>query len=411
MKYIQSTVFAFLMIGNCFAQENNDKTVTITVAGEGKTKQDALQVALRNAIEQAFGTFISSNTQVLNDELTKDEIVSIANGNIQKYEMLSEVQLPDGRFANTVRATVSVSRLTSFCENKGISVEFKGNLFALNVKQQILNEQNELKTIQNMRLVLKNILGRSFDFRIAAVRPTSRGKYWDIPITINAILNSNINSFSNYLFNTLKGVSCSSEEISNYKKLNKSVSYIVLKPMGFKDKDAGLFALRNENSFREMEILIEDMRGSIFNFSVANGINILNGNEFEHFRATEDHSRAGLAYSDFKQAKLVSDNFLPVLDMSRGSYFFGPGLTSNRSSISPKSGGNYNPYLDFWNIIGSNFKFFRNFQFLYEDDSKYLVISLDNLQIGKSKATLTYIDSFTVDEIQKIAEYKINPIN
>jgi hypothetical protein len=415
MKYFQSIVFALLFVGKCIAQENSDKTATLTVTGEGITKQEALHGALRSAIEQAFGTFISSNTQVLNDELAKDEIVSIANGNIQKYEILSEVQLPDGKFANTVRATVSVSKLTSFCENKGITVEFKGNLFALNVKQQILNEQNELKTIQNMRLVLKSILSRSFDFRIAASQPTSSGNHWNIPITITATLNANINNVSSYLFNTLRGVACSNEEISNYKKLNKEVSYIVYKPIGFKDKDAGLFALRNRDSFQEMKNLIEDMREAIFNFSVANGINILTGNKFETFRATEDHARSGLAYSDFKQAKLVSMYFLPVLDMGRGTYFFGPAEFHNSMAMSPKNeqiyGSGYNPNSRFWNIIGSNFKFFRNFQFLYEDDSEYIVISLDNAKIGQSGATLTYVDDFTVDEIQKIAEYKINPIN
>ena len=65
-----------------YAQEDN--SATLTVSGQGKTQDEAKQNALRSAIEQAFGAFISSNTEILNDELVKDEIVSVSNGNIQK---------------------------------------------------------------------------------------------------------------------------------------------------------------------------------------------------------------------------------------------------------------------------------------------------------------------------------------
>jgi len=42
-----------------FAQEN---TVTLKTTGSAETKEKAVQYALRSAIEQAFGAFISSNT-------------------------------------------------------------------------------------------------------------------------------------------------------------------------------------------------------------------------------------------------------------------------------------------------------------------------------------------------------------
>ena len=51
---------------NAFAQDA-DKTVTLVVSGQGKTQDEAKQVALRSAIEQAFGAFISSKTEIIND--------------------------------------------------------------------------------------------------------------------------------------------------------------------------------------------------------------------------------------------------------------------------------------------------------------------------------------------------------
>ena len=69
--------------------QSNDKVVTLVVNGTGQTKEEATRNALRSAIEQAFGTFVSANTEVLNDELIKDEIVTVSSGNIVSYKELS----------------------------------------------------------------------------------------------------------------------------------------------------------------------------------------------------------------------------------------------------------------------------------------------------------------------------------
>lgn len=45
--------------------------IKLTVYGEGTDKEEATKNALRSAIEQSFGTFVSSNTQQINDELLK----------------------------------------------------------------------------------------------------------------------------------------------------------------------------------------------------------------------------------------------------------------------------------------------------------------------------------------------------
>ena len=147
---MKNLILILALIINFSAFSQDDKTVTLVVSGQGKTQDEAKQNALRSAIEQAFGTFISSKTEILNDNLVKDEIVSINNGNIQKFDIISEVQIPDGGYATTLKATVSVTKLTSFVENKGVIVEFKGGLFAENIKLQNLYEKNELKTVDNI---------------------------------------------------------------------------------------------------------------------------------------------------------------------------------------------------------------------------------------------------------------------
>jgi hypothetical protein len=60
-------VLTFFSFG-VFAQTNS-KDVSITSSGSGKTLEDAKQAALRSSTEQAFGAFISSKTEMFNDQL------------------------------------------------------------------------------------------------------------------------------------------------------------------------------------------------------------------------------------------------------------------------------------------------------------------------------------------------------
>ncbi len=161
---------------NKVQSENNttntsDKTVTLTVSGTGKTLEEARLNALRSAIEQAFGTFISSKTEILNDNMVKDEIVSVTNGNIQKYDVISQVEVPNVGYAITLTTIVSIEKLTSFAESKGVIVEFKGGMFALNVKLQKIQEASELIAIKNICETSYNILKNSFNYSIVVRDP------------------------------------------------------------------------------------------------------------------------------------------------------------------------------------------------------------------------------------------------
>ena len=63
--------------------------MTLMVSADGATKEEATKSALRSAIEQAYGTFVSANTTILNDDLVKDEVVTLSNGNIKGFRELS----------------------------------------------------------------------------------------------------------------------------------------------------------------------------------------------------------------------------------------------------------------------------------------------------------------------------------
>jgi hypothetical protein len=240
MKHINEklrivAILTTMLIVPCIINAQDEKTVTLVTNGTGATMEQATQNALRSAIEQAFGTFISSNTEILNDELVKDEIVSVANGNIQSYEVISETEIPDIGYATTIEATVSVSKLTSFVESKGVTAEFKGSLLAINVKQQMLNEQNETISINNIANVCKEILDKSCDFEIVRGQPKQFGddnNQWAIPITVNVIFNKNVELFKEYFYSSIRGLSMSPNEVIQYEELGKEIYKIGLSKDG-----------------------------------------------------------------------------------------------------------------------------------------------------------------------------------
>lgn len=221
-------IFVLLLNLTCIAQD--DKAVTLTVSGTGKTIEEAKTNALRSAIEQAFGAFISSKTEILNDNLIKDEIVSVANGNIQKFEILSQVEIPNNGYAMTLNATVSISKLTSFAESKGVSIEVKGGLFAANIIQQELNEKAELISLENILNTSYELLKKSLDYKIETKgNPTVNNGNYDIPLKVSITLNKNFYQFRKYFVNSLSSLSMSEADITNYETLKKPIAQLILR--------------------------------------------------------------------------------------------------------------------------------------------------------------------------------------
>lgn len=228
-------------------ETNTDKTVTLTVSGTGKTLEEARLNALRSAIEQAFGAFISSKTEILNDNLVKDEIVSIANGNVQKYDVVSQVEIPNNGYAITLSVSVSISKLTSFAESKGVVIEFKGGVFAQNIKLQKLNEQSEEKAIKNLTEVYLQLLENSFDYGLTSSEPLlvqGLNDVYKINFIIKTVENENYNKFINYFKETLSKLQATDDEATNIIKVGKPIYFLIV--------DEKVYKFRSINSFHNI---------------------------------------------------------------------------------------------------------------------------------------------------------------
>ena len=226
MKKIRFLVSMTLMLGMCISmyanpdvngkkkEKNGDvgTTITLVTSGTGDTKEEATKNALRSALEQTYGAFVSANSQVVNDELVKDEIVSISTGNIVSYEELSFIDSNPKQV--TVSAVVSISRLQSYAQNKGMSAELAGNTFAMNMKMEELNIQNEKKALANLVEQIQLNSSQLFDYKIDVGNPQRNGQTQNvtIPLTYNVVVNANTVEFYKMIHGTLSSLAISKEK-------------------------------------------------------------------------------------------------------------------------------------------------------------------------------------------------------
>lgn len=217
-------------------------TITLVTSGTGDTKEDATKNALRSALEQTYGAFVSSNTKVVNDELISDEIVSISTGNIAKYEILSVID--SSPIQVTTKAVVSISNLQSYAQNKGMSAELAGNTFAMNLKIEELNKENQNKAMKHLLEETKIMAEKLFDYELKLGNPEKTPKGVQIQVTIIIKANSNTVAYYDLFHKTLTSLAV-------HKKQGRDVHLygaqgVKIKGMKQFDDNAIVYELRGE---------------------------------------------------------------------------------------------------------------------------------------------------------------------
>ena len=460
MKKFVLFALCFVFYGSQFAQ-TEDKIVSLVATGKGVTKDDAKQNALRNAIEQAFGAFISSKTELLNDSLVKDEIVSISNGNINKYEIISEIAIPPNGYSVSLNASVSVTQLTSFCESKGITAELKGGLFAANMKQKKLNESAELVAVSSLCDVSWELLSKSIDYSIkiggSPQLVDKENQKYSVSMLIEAKTNQNKNVFYDHFKNTLLKLSLSPADIESYKTagipyytfyFNETKITNLKKNLTQKELVQVPVLLRSENSLIAIKNLLVRVNKFYFDFLITTGVDsiTLNPNVVKKNVLGEnyyyDH---GLDYRldkffvgingllgdevSYNDKRLQGNNLISVsaindINFGYGCYFSPAPLyllmQILQSDVISKWDG------PIWNLTGSfsgvntvKINSWDNVFFNYlsyhireNDDNIWFFGNCSNLVIEENQESKIYVfiqKSYTLDELNRISEVKIMP--
>lgn len=258
--------------------QSNDKVVSLVANGTGSTKEEATRNALRSAIEQAFGTFVSANTEVLNDDLIKDEIVTISAGSIKSYRELSSSQI-NGMYDVSVQATVSIDQLTKFAQSKGMRAELAGASFTMNMKMRELNKKNETAAIEHMIEKSKAIAQNGlFDYKLEIGEPKlMKNSKYAIKLKVLFTENANTRAFYENIYQTMQTLSLSRKEQQEYRNSGLDVYKYNAQ---LDELASGGYALRNQypvfwrgNSFtRLLPIIVENALNYVIQDNLGNQI-------------------------------------------------------------------------------------------------------------------------------------------
>lgn len=209
-------------------------SVTLVMSGIGATKQDATHAALRNAIEQTYGVFVSAHTEILNDSLVRDEIITIASGNVYSYHELGASVLPNGNHEVTLQATLSSQKLVAYAQSKGASCELVGGAnfaasYTANIQLIRLNQQNTIKAFENLKKQLLQIATQSeiVGFRLNVGEPQVRNSYaevleCDLSIKTEAYWKQGALQFVELMSNTLNALRLTPEQIEQLNRYKMS---------------------------------------------------------------------------------------------------------------------------------------------------------------------------------------------
>lgn len=196
--------------------------VTLVVTGEGSTKEEATNNALRSAVEQAFGVFVSSNTEILNEEIVKDEIATISSGNIKSYVENAYIERSDGVKSITLTALVSISQLVNYTKNHGYSTEFAGSTFGANMRLYELNRDATRKVLDNFYKELLDQVALMYDYKLSVSDPVIKDDTGIVQMTVDVLANSNTKKIGDYFFNKLKAIGSTYEEVEPLIKMGNA---------------------------------------------------------------------------------------------------------------------------------------------------------------------------------------------
>ena len=152
MNYNKTILLMLLSITCLFVSKGHAQNETITVSsrGLGVDPESAKKDAFINAMQQAIGSYIDSETIIENDEIIKDKILSVSDGFVEKYDVVSEAkERGDGLYEIAIKATVRKGKmLARLKEVRVTGVEVAGKDVAAELSTKIENAKQGAQLLE-----------------------------------------------------------------------------------------------------------------------------------------------------------------------------------------------------------------------------------------------------------------------
>lgn len=129
MKWVFSLIIVLMSISFLYAQIPEKVIVAegMAAGSDLKARDEAINRALRRAIEQAVGTVIDSESMTQNYQLLDDKIYAQVKGYVKSYNIISDNSGADGIYKIKVEAVVAMAVLTKDLQALNIIRERKQN--------------------------------------------------------------------------------------------------------------------------------------------------------------------------------------------------------------------------------------------------------------------------------------------
>ena len=234
---MKKIILSLLLVIPLFASAADE--IILTASGSGSTEDVAVKDALRNAIEQAYGAFISSNTQILNNKLVKDEIVSLSQGVVKSYNIESSAFIKESKtYFVTLKTVVSLNTMASFVNTKTkSSVKVNMGVFDANIKLAELNKKAEKKIMDNLVDFIATV-PHLWSYRMELGEPFVSDMYegmYQINGYVYVLKNENTKQVLNLIKNTILTLSLSEKERMDYEKWG--LNYYIVRSKSFSQHD------------------------------------------------------------------------------------------------------------------------------------------------------------------------------
>jgi len=156
----------------------------IEVEGVGASSAQARSNGFRLAVESALGSLISSETEVQNGRINRDEIISYSAGFVDKFEIIQTRAVPEG-YAVSMKIWVRRSALADRLLNRS---EVAGQVDGPRASVQLQTINQERATGDALVLsVLNDFPKRAFDIELnrTDIIRNNRSPQIEIPFTIS----------------------------------------------------------------------------------------------------------------------------------------------------------------------------------------------------------------------------------
>jgi len=246
MKKLMVILLMLISFPNFAVADGPEKTEKVVVSGMGVDADKARQNALRNAVEQVVGTFVSSETLVKDSALIKDEILSHSGGYVKESRIISTERSDD---------LISVK-----IEAQVISTKLKQKIRSLNIAIKKVDGESlfgeaftKIDSQKNGTMLFKNILSKypqaAYKFEVGkpeilSTDPSRNKASVKIPIVIK--LDS---AFIDELTSVLKQVSTKTmpeAEIETF--MYEQNHYVCVTPMALLQSGSSEYCFALDNS-------------------------------------------------------------------------------------------------------------------------------------------------------------------